>query len=66
MTQDTWTLSEIVEQLEWCGYQCEGGPLEKNVAFMALKRLADRSQGRQIAFVNPPIIRPPFVVEESK
>ena len=35
-------LSKIVEQLEKCNYQCTGGPLQKNTAFIALKRLADK------------------------
>ena len=40
MTQKTWMLSEIVEQLERCGYECEGGPLRLNIAFQALKEMA--------------------------
>ncbi|MBU7314060.1 hypothetical protein [Paenibacillus oleatilyticus] len=35
------TLTEIVSQFESCGYTCEAGPLESNVAFQALK---ERSQ----------------------
>jgi len=27
------------EQLEFCGYECEGGVLVNNVAFLALKEL---------------------------
>lgn len=34
------TLKEIVEQLEWCGYECQGGPLVNNIAFIALKEMA--------------------------
>lgn len=34
------SLSEIVEQLEWCGYRCEAGSLERNLAFIELKRRA--------------------------
>jgi hypothetical protein len=34
------TLSEIVEQLRSCGFECEAGPLESNVAFEELVRLA--------------------------
>jgi len=34
-------LSAIVEQLEMCGYTSEGGPLENNVAFIELKRIAN-------------------------
>ncbi|WP_198156241.1 hypothetical protein [Paenibacillus sp. D9] len=35
------TLQEIVEQLEWCGYECEAGKLHMNVAFEELKRRAE-------------------------
>lgn len=35
------TISEIVEQLETCGYKCEAGPLENNVAFLELKQKAE-------------------------
>lgn len=34
------TLSEIITQLESCGFTCEAGPLEKNAAFVALKAMA--------------------------
>lgn len=34
------TLSEIVEQLRSCDYQCEGGPLVNNVAFRELEYCA--------------------------
>lgn len=34
------TLTEIVEQLRMCGYTCEAGALENNVAFQALEQLA--------------------------
>ena len=37
------TLAEIVEQLEFCDYQCEGGPLTNNIAFIELKRLGQRN-----------------------
>lgn len=33
-------LNAIIEQLRMCEYTCEGGPLEKNVAFQALEELA--------------------------
>lgn len=36
------TLAKIVEQLEWCGYECEGGNLVNNVAFIALKQMAEK------------------------
>lgn len=35
-------LLEIVQQLERCGYECEGGPLNMNKAFVRLKELAYR------------------------
>jgi hypothetical protein len=35
------TLTEIMEQLEACGYECPGGPLENNEAFIALKPMAE-------------------------
>ena len=35
-------LFKIVEQLESCDYQCDGGPLNNNVAFLALKKMAAR------------------------
>jgi len=30
---------KAIEQLEFCGYECEGGTLINNVAFIALKEL---------------------------
>lgn len=36
----TSTLAEIVQQLTDCGYRCEAGPLELNLAFMELRRRA--------------------------
>ena len=33
-------LTEIIEQLELCEYECEGGPLRLNVAFIELKKMA--------------------------
>lgn len=38
-------LKEIVEQLKACGYQCEAGPLENNVAFIALEQRAEQEEG---------------------
>lgn len=35
------TITDIVEQLEFCGYTCEAGPLEKNIAFMRLKEISE-------------------------
>lgn len=37
-------IQEIVKQLEWCGYTCEAGPLENNVAFIELKEIAGKDQ----------------------
>jgi hypothetical protein len=34
------TLRKIVDQLESCNYECEGGYLKNNVAFLSLKRMA--------------------------
>lgn len=34
-------LKQIVEQLESCNFECEAGPLENNVAFIELKRMAE-------------------------
>ena len=33
----TASLAELVEQIEACGYRCEAGPLENNLAFIELK-----------------------------
>ena len=37
MPKEFKTLTAIVEQLEHCEYECEGGPLTMNAAFVALK-----------------------------
>lgn len=37
-------LSEIVKQLEACGYTCEAGVLENNIAFRALQRMSKSSK----------------------
>ena len=34
------TLAKIVEQFEMSNYECEGGYLKNNTAFMSLKRMA--------------------------
>lgn len=34
-------LKEIVKQLESCKYECEGGSLENNVAFIELKQMSN-------------------------
>jgi hypothetical protein len=38
------TLQEIVDQLKGCGFTCEAGPLENNVAFIALEELARKEE----------------------
>lgn len=38
-----YALCAIVEQLESCGFECEGGPLELNTAFIALKEMGSLS-----------------------
>jgi hypothetical protein len=37
-------LEEIVEQLESCNYECEGGSLKNNVAFIKLKKMVGRGE----------------------
>lgn len=33
------TIQKIVDQLDGCDYECQGGVLKNNVAFIALKRM---------------------------
>lgn len=56
-------LLKIIEQLEWCGYECQGGPLEMNTAFIRLKEIAhgcmapaklDRSRWEGCDYCNDP------------
>lgn len=35
------SLKKIITQLESCNYECQGGILTNNVAFMALKKLSE-------------------------
>ena len=35
------SLKKIIRQLEFCNYECRGGILQNNVAFMALKKLSE-------------------------
>jgi hypothetical protein len=37
------TIQKIVEQLESCNYECEAGALNRNIAFLALKRMASNA-----------------------
>jgi hypothetical protein len=32
---------KCIEQIEFCGYECQGGPLTNNVAWLAIKELID-------------------------
>lgn len=36
--ENDWTVKTAFEQLESCGYKCEAGPLEMNVAYIWLKK----------------------------
>jgi hypothetical protein len=45
-------LLAIVEQLEMCGYTCEGGLLENNVAFIELRRIANDRHDVAACLVN--------------
>ena len=45
-------LLAIVEQLEKCGYTCEGGALENNVAFIELKRIVNDRHDVSACLVN--------------
>lgn len=38
------TLAKIVSQIEWCNYEAIGGPLVNNIAFIALKRMAEQER----------------------
>jgi hypothetical protein len=44
---DLQALSEIVEQLRMCKYECEGGHLENNVEFIRLEEIAARWEPAQ-------------------
>jgi hypothetical protein len=43
------SLKEIVEQLRSCGYTCEAGPLENNVDFQLLERIAGVEHKRTLS-----------------
>lgn len=45
------SFSNIVNQLEACGYVCEGGPLERNTAFLRLKMLAEMENHGVFVFI---------------
>jgi hypothetical protein len=37
-------LKEICEQLRFCNFECEGGPIQSNVAFMELEKMAAQEE----------------------
>lgn len=41
------SLTEIVEQLRWCGYACDGGKIESNLAFRELEQMASEQNRRE-------------------
>jgi len=41
MIEYDYSLLEIVNQLKKCKYTCQGGPLENNIAFIALEEIAN-------------------------
>lgn len=45
MNEPKMTLKECIEQLKWCGYECEAGKLECNVAFRKLAHVVDEIEG---------------------
>jgi hypothetical protein len=38
------TLKEIAQQLEMCNIECQGGNIKMNVAFIALKEMAEKEE----------------------
>jgi hypothetical protein len=44
------TLGEIIEQLESCGYECEAGRLEDNLAWRELKEMAESEEDEYLSF----------------
>ena len=35
-------LDELIPQLKWCGYECEAGKLECNIAFRQIAHIIER------------------------
>ena len=35
-------LDELIPQLKWCGYECEAGKLECNIAFRQITHIIER------------------------
>lgn len=52
-TPKYYTITDIVEQLEFCGYTCEAGPLEKNIAFMRLKEISEMEKKGAHVMIKP-------------
>ena len=50
------TLQKIVDQLEWCNYECEAGYLNNNVAFLSLKQKAEHD-AKIKALIDEEVIR---------
>ncbi|MEA3186274.1 MAG: hypothetical protein QOD99_104 [Chthoniobacter sp.] len=48
------TIPEIVEQLKACHYECEAGPLENNIAFRELEKIAQGSAASGVATASRP------------
>jgi hypothetical protein len=57
------TLAEIVAQLEFCNFECQGGPLRNNAAFIALK---ERAAKEQTQCPDSPDRRHHFIPDESE
>ncbi len=38
----TYTLDEIIEQLDFCNYECEGGTLQTNDCYCYLKEMINK------------------------
>lgn len=49
---EPWSLPLIVAQLEACGYENQAGILKNNVAFIELKKLADRSEKARVLILH--------------
>lgn len=54
--ESTMTLSEIVQQLRSCQYECEAGSLDNNVAFIALVEMANESLSHTTAAPDPNLV----------
>jgi len=42
MTEHVMKLDELIPQLKWCGYECEAGKLECNIAFRQIAHIIER------------------------